>query len=144
MLNCIVIIEKRETSLWRRCILKCHRSRNAWWRMQNAKWLNACTNPTIHLFYPPPPQKKKNILRRHCFRLLLGHFHVPGEVANNGYANVLGGNRGVLWDCASSEYRKGKRSLHPPDPNDHPSSHWETICLPPVYLGSNEFMFSMN
>ena len=42
-------------------------------------------------------------LHRHCFRLLLGHFHVPGEIANNGHAKVLGGNRGVLWDCASSE-----------------------------------------
>ena len=55
---------------------------------------------------PPPPKKKKKKknLHRHCFRLLLGHFHVPGEIANNGYAKVLGGNRGVLWDCASSEY----------------------------------------
>ena len=38
------------------------------------------------------------------------HFHVPGEIANNGYAKVFffwggggGGKRGVLWDCASSE-----------------------------------------
>ena len=38
------------------------------------------------------PQK----LHRHCFRLLLGHFPVPEEIANNGYAKVLGGNRGVL------------------------------------------------
>ena len=29
--------------------------------------------------------------------------HVPGEIANNGYAKVLGRNRGVLWDCPSSE-----------------------------------------
>ena len=32
---------------------------------------------------------KKN-LHRHCFRLLLGHFHFPGEIANNGYVKVLG------------------------------------------------------
>ena len=50
-------------------------------------------------------------LHRHCFRLLLGHFHVPGEIANNGYANVLGGSRGVLWDCASSELTKIKTSV---------------------------------
>ena len=31
------------------------------------------------------------------------HFHVPGEIANNGYAKVLGGGGGVLWGCASSE-----------------------------------------
>ena len=42
-------------------------------------------------------------LHRHCLRLLLGHFHVPGEIANNVYAKVLGGNRGVLWDCARNE-----------------------------------------
>ena len=57
------------------------------------------TNPIIHLLLLP-----KN-LHRHCFRLLLGHFHVPGEIANNCYANVLGGNRGVLWDCASGEFK---------------------------------------
>ena len=34
----------------------------------------------------------------------MGHFLVPGEIANNGYAKDLGGNRGVLWDCASSEF----------------------------------------
>ena len=45
-------------------------------------------------------------LHSHCFRHLLGHFHVSGEIANNGYANVLGGNRGVLWDCASSEWER--------------------------------------
>ena len=30
-------------------------------------------------------------LRRHCFRLLLGHVHVPGEIANNEYAKFWGG-----------------------------------------------------
>ena len=29
----------------------------------------------------------------------------PGEIANNGYAKVLGGNRSALWDCASSEFK---------------------------------------
>ena len=29
-------------------------------------------------------------LHRHCFRLLLGHVHVPGEIANNEYAKFLG------------------------------------------------------
>ena len=56
----------------------------------------------LHKSHNTPPLSPKT-LHRHCFRLLLGHFYVPGEIANNGYANVLGGNRGVLWDCASSE-----------------------------------------
>ena len=29
-------------------------------------------------------------MHRHCFRLLLGHVHVPGEIANNEYAKFLG------------------------------------------------------
>ena len=29
---------------------------------------------------------------------------MPGELANNDYARFLGGKRGVLWDCASSEF----------------------------------------
>ena len=51
----------------------------------------------MHLFYHP-----KN-LHRHCFRLLLGHLHVPGEIANNDHAKFLGGKIGALWYCASSE-----------------------------------------
>ena len=57
----------------------------------------------LHKSQNTPLLPPKN-LHRHCFRLLSGHFHVPGEIANNGYAKVLGGNRGVLWDCASSEF----------------------------------------
>ena len=64
--------------------------------IDNSLPFTTCTNPIIHLFYHPPPPPL-------CFRLLLGHFHVLGEIANNGYAKVFGGNRGVLWDCASSE-----------------------------------------
>ena len=45
---------------------------------------STCTNPIIHLFYPPQN------LHRHCFRLLLGHVHVPGEIANNEYAKFWG------------------------------------------------------
>ena len=56
----------------------------------------------LHKSHNTPLLPPKN-LHRHYFRLLLGHFHVPGEIANNGYATVLEGNRGVLWDCASSE-----------------------------------------
>ena len=59
----------------------------------------------LHKSHNTPLLPPKN-LHRDCFRLLLGHFHVPGEIANNCYTNVLGGNRGVLWDCASSEYKK--------------------------------------
>ena len=29
-------------------------------------------------------------LHRHCFRLLLGHVHVPGGIANNEYAKFWG------------------------------------------------------
>ena len=59
-----------------------------------------CANPIMHLIYPLSPPKKKI-----CIGIVfdLGHFHVPGEIANNGYAKVLAGNRGVLWYCASSE-----------------------------------------
>ena len=62
----------------------------------------------LHKSHNTPLLPPKN-LHRHCFRILLGHFYVPGEIANNGYANVLGGNRGVLWDCASSEFPWLKR-----------------------------------
>ena len=58
----------------------------------------------LHKSHNIPLLPAKN-LHRHCFRLLLGHFHVPGEIAHNGHAKVLGGNRGVLWDCASSELK---------------------------------------
>ena len=44
----------------------------------------------IHRFYP-----QKN-LHRHCFRFLLGHLHVPGEIGNNDHAKIWGGKRGVL------------------------------------------------
>ena len=76
-----------------------------------------------HLLPPPPPppkKKKKKNLHRHCFRLLLGHFHVPGEIANNGYANALGSNRGVLWDCARSEF------------------YFRFFCLDFIYFNSKE------
>ena len=32
---------------------------------------------------------------RHCFLFPLGHLHVPGELANNDYAKLLGGGEGV-------------------------------------------------
>ena len=72
----------------------------------------------LHKSHNTPVLPLKN-LRRHCFRLLLKHFHVPGEIANNGYAKVLGGNRGVLWDCASGEYFKTKLNI--------PNSHYEEM-----------------
>ena len=50
-----------------------------------------CTNPIIHLFYP---QKSA------CIAFDFSCF-LPREIANNGYAKVLGGNRGVLWDCVT-------------------------------------------
>ena len=50
----------------------------------------------LHKSHNTPLLPSKN-LHRHCFQLLLGHFHVPGEIANNGYAKVLVGNRGVLY-----------------------------------------------
>ena len=72
--------------------------------------LTTCTDNLIrylHNSHNTPLLPPKN-LHGHCFRLLLEHFHVPGEIANNDYANVLGGNRGVLWDCASSELEHSK------------------------------------
>ena len=42
-------------------------------------------NTIIHRFYPP------KYLHKHCFRFLLGHLHVSGEIANNDYANFGGG-----------------------------------------------------
>ena len=57
----------------------------------------------LHKSHHTPLLPPKN-LHRHCFRLLLGHVHVPGEIVNNEYAKFLGGERGALWYCASSEY----------------------------------------
>ena len=48
------------------------------------------TNPIIHLFNLP------KILHNYCLQVLLGHHHVPRELANNDYAKFLGGKRGVL------------------------------------------------
>ena len=44
----------------------------------------------LHKSNNTPLLPPKN-LHGHCFRFLLGHFYVPGEIANNGYAKVLGG-----------------------------------------------------
>ena len=54
----------------------------------------------LHKSHNIPHLPLKN-LHRHCFRLFLGHFHVPGEIANNGYAKVIylfffGGGGGVV------------------------------------------------
>ena len=57
----------------------------------NKSSFTSCTNPIIHLFYPQISAKA-----------LFSTF----EIANNGYAKVLGDNRGILWDCASSEYNE--------------------------------------
>ena len=71
----------------------------------------------VHFFQAPswiviviqrsPPHKSHNTpllppksLHRNCFRLLLGHFHVSGEISNNGYAKVLGGNIEVYYGIA--------------------------------------------
>ena len=51
----------------------------------NARLYAAITRSSPETLFSPP----KN-LHRHCFRHLLGHFHVPGEIENNGYAKVLG------------------------------------------------------
>ena len=39
----------------------------------------------LHKSHNIPHLPLKN-LHRHCFRLLLGHFHVPGEIANNAFS----------------------------------------------------------
>ena len=44
----------------------------------------------LHKSHNTPLLPQKN-LHRHCFRLLLGHVHVPGEIANNEYAKFWGG-----------------------------------------------------
>ena len=43
----------------------------------------------LHKSHNTPRLPPKN-LYRHCFRLLLRHVHVPGEIANNEYAKFLG------------------------------------------------------
>ena len=64
----------------------------------------------LHKSHNTPLLPPKN-LHSHCFQLLLGHFHVPREITNNGYAKVLVGSTGVLWDCASSELTQIKSSV---------------------------------
>jgi len=44
----------------------------------------------LHKSHNTPLLPPKN-LHRHCFRLLLEHVHVPGEIANDEYAKFLGG-----------------------------------------------------
>ena len=63
-------------------------------------------NDLVHHFHinhntpylPPtaPPQK-------YNFQVLLGGLQIPGQIGNNAYAKLLGGNQGVLWECESSE-----------------------------------------
>ena len=56
---------------------------------------STCTNSIITPLLPP-----KNT-RGHCFRFLLGHLHVSGEIANNEYAKFF-----FFWGggiCASRE-----------------------------------------
>ena len=50
----------------------------------------------LHKSHNTPLLPPKN-LHRHCFRLLLGHVHVRGEIANNEHAKVWGG--GGLKRC---------------------------------------------
>ena len=45
-------------------------------------------------------------MQRHCFRPLLGHLHVPGEIANNDYAKFWGVKEVYYGICASREYVK--------------------------------------
>ena len=52
----------------------------------------------IHLFYP-----QKN-LHRHCFKFLLGHLYVPGEIWNNDYAKCCGVKEVYYGICASREW----------------------------------------
>ena len=42
-------------------------------------------------------------MHRHCFRFLLGHLHVPGEIANNDHAKVLGVKEVYYGICARRE-----------------------------------------
>ena len=44
----------------------------------------------LHKFHNTPLLPPKN-LHRHCFRSLLGHVHVPGEIANNQSMQNFGG-----------------------------------------------------
>ena len=50
----------------------------------------------LHKSHNTPLLPQKN-LHRHCFRLLLGHVHVPGEIANNEYAKFWGGVKAVHY-----------------------------------------------
>ena len=58
--------------------------------MTSSVWEVGYPTHHLHKSHNTPLLAPKN-LHRHCFRLLLGHFHVPGEITNNGYAKVLGG-----------------------------------------------------
>ena len=56
--------------------------------MYLASQFSAFSNPVMHDGCLPP-----KTLHRNCFRFLLRHPHVPGEVANNNYAIFLGVNK---------------------------------------------------
>ena len=49
----------------------------------------------LHKSHNTPPLPPIN-LQMHCFGFLLGHLHVPGEIANNDYANFFGEKRCVM------------------------------------------------
>ena len=55
--------------------------------------------PLIHLVYPP------KFLHKLCFQFPLGFTILPRGIENNTCAKSFGGDQGVLWECASSEWK---------------------------------------
>ena len=80
-------------------------------RQQNAGFFSLADihylhNTIIQRFYPP-----KKTLHRHYFRFSLGRLHVPGEIANNHYAKLLGVKEVYYGICASRELLIGVHSM---------------------------------
>ena len=84
---------------------------------------------------PPPPSKKK--LHGHCFRFLLGHIHVPGEIANNDYAEFweLLKKEVYYGICASRECKIVCNGNPVLDPFPSLTRSWMKLELVFQYLG---------
>ena len=75
-----------------------------WERDCGIEYVAMVTNWSSHILYlhkshnTPllPPQN----LHMHCFRFLLGHLHIPGEIANNDYAKFWGVKEVYYGICA--------------------------------------------
>ena len=69
----------------------------------------------VYAQYHNTPLLPPNNLHKHCFRFPLGHLHVPGEVANNVYANFWRVKEVYHGICASRESEQPPRCLQQQD-----------------------------